>query len=366
MQALQGEDFMSIVQDDTPVAVQGASVSIRVDENFHHGRFHFGFGHFDDTRFTRSELQDLVDAGTDEPALFKLNTSITGPVMTADGTPATSHGVQIKLAVAGQRIIGFADTDADGSRDPGEHVIFRLVDQGIRGFDFDLTGEVDHPASTGTSGAEVLSLDLTHAFSATDSDGDPVTLATNSIVVELGEPNGDQHGPHDHWPHGWSRDHWPHEHGPDGPGQDGPGQVTDESQQHEEGQCQATPDFLSLLTGLAGEASRGIGDVLADTLTGDRRDAPSVSAPQSDVLANLADDAAFFFNDELGAPFVTHLVAAAAKAFDFLDELALNIPPLQAALTELEDKFEMIANALQEHLPKNESSSGLQIDNLLL
>src|SRR5689334_14910440 len=241
-QALQGEDFMSTVQDDKPVAVEGASVSIRVDEDFHHGWFHFGFGHFDDTRFTRSELQDLVDAGTDEPAVFKLNTPITGPVMTTDGMLATSHGVQIKFAADGQRIIGFADTDGDGSRDPGEHVIFRLVDAGSRGFDFDLTGEVDHPASTSGSGSEVPRLDLTHAFSATDSDGDPVTLATSSIVVELGEPNSDQHGPHEHWPHGWSHDHWPDEHGPDehgqdehgqdGSGQDGPEHGTDESGQH--------------------------------------------------------------------------------------------------------------------------------------
>ena len=36
---------MSTVQDDKPIAVEGASVSISVDEHFHHhGWFHFGFG----------------------------------------------------------------------------------------------------------------------------------------------------------------------------------------------------------------------------------------------------------------------------------------------------------------------------------
>src|SRR5215470_3890143 len=152
-----------------------------------HGRSHFGFDHFDDTRFSIAQLQDLVDVGVDGSALFTLDTSISGPVKLTDGTLATSHGVQIDFAAAGQRIIGFADTDGDGTRDPGEHVVFRLVDQGSRGFDFDLKGVVDHPASNGGSAAEVPGLDLTHAFSATDANGDPVTLAANSITVELGE-----------------------------------------------------------------------------------------------------------------------------------------------------------------------------------
>src|SRR5262245_26044787 len=183
-QARQGGGVMSTASDDKPVAVQGASVSIRVDEHFHHrGWFHFGFDLFDNTRFTTAQLQDLVDAGADGPALFTLDTSISGPVKTTDGTIATSHGVQIDFAASGHRIIGFADTDGDGSRDPGEHVVFRLVDEGSRGFDFDLKGEIDQPASNGGSAAAVLKLDLTDAFSATDSDGDPVTLAAKSITV---------------------------------------------------------------------------------------------------------------------------------------------------------------------------------------
>src|SRR5215475_6313739 len=160
-QALQAGGIMSATQDDKPVAVAGASVSIRVDEHFHrHGWFDFLFDHFDDTRFTRADLQDLVNAGADGPALFALDTSISGPVKTIDGTIATSHGVQIDFAASGHRIIGFADTDGDGSRDPGEHVVFRLADQGSRGFDFDLKGEIDQPASNGDSAAEVLKLDL--------------------------------------------------------------------------------------------------------------------------------------------------------------------------------------------------------------
>src|SRR5262245_2208405 len=203
---------MSATQDNQPITVEGASVSIRVDEHFHrHGWFHFGFDHFDDTRFSIAQLQDLVDVGADGPALFSLDTSISGPVKLTDGTLATSNGVQIDFAASasGHRVIGFADTDGDGSRDPGEHVVFRLVDEGSRGFDFDLKGEVDHPASDSGSGAAVPSLDLTPAFSATDSNGDPVTLAANSIVAELGETNSDDNEPHEHEPN----EHEPHEHG---------------------------------------------------------------------------------------------------------------------------------------------------------
>ena len=63
-----------------------------------------------------------------------------------------------------------------GSRDPGDRAVFRLVDKGGRGFDFDLRGEVDHPAGNNDGGAEILRLDLTDAFSVTDSDGDPSRL----------------------------------------------------------------------------------------------------------------------------------------------------------------------------------------------
>src|SRR5262245_20715754 len=234
---------MSATQDNQPITVEGASVSIRVDEHFHrHGWFHFGFDHFDDTRFSIAQLQDLVDVGADGPALFTLDTSISGPVKTTDGTIATSHGVQIDFATSGHRIIGFADTDGDGSRDPGEHVVFRLVNEGSRGFDFDLKGEADQPASNGGTSAEPLSLDLTDALSVTDSDGDPVTLTANSIVAEVRETTGHHSGPGEHEPD----EHGPHEHAWHKHGQDGPEQ--DEPEQHEAGANQSTSHFASLLT----------------------------------------------------------------------------------------------------------------------
>ena len=340
---------MTTAQDDKPVAVAGASVSIRVDEHFHrHGWFDFLFDHFDDTRFTRADLQDLVDAGADGPAVFTLDTAISGSVKLTDGTLATSHGVQIDFAAADHRIIGFADTDRDGSRDPGEHVVFRLVDEGSRGFDFDLKGEIDQPASPGGSGAEVPSLDLTHAFSATDSDGDPVTLAANSIMVELGETNNNEHGPHGHGSH----EHEPHE-------QDEPGQ-------HEEASAQSTPHLASLLTGLLGEA-------LADRLTGNRADDPSQGQTENndsshgqtahDVLADLIGHDAFVFNEAFGASAFTHLLD---KAGDILDGLAEHFPPLQAALTELESGSGLLANILHEFLPKDTPPVAQHQDNFVL
>jgi len=387
---------MNAAQDDEPIEVEDESVSVSVDEDFHHhhGRFHFGFDHFDDTRFSIAQLQDLVDVGADGPALFSLDTSISGPVKLTDGTLATSNGVQIDFAASasGHRVIGFADTDGDGSRDPGEHVVFRLVDEGSRGFDFDLKGEVDHPASDGSSGAAVPNLDLTPAFSATDSNGDPVTLAANSIVADLGEANSDDNEPHEHEPHEHGQgEHGPHEQGQgehepgqDTPGQDEPGQhepaqdeqdepaqhnqdehaqhdqdehaqhEQDEHAQHEEGSDQATPHLASLLTGLAGEAGHH---------RGDRADDRSHGGNENDALADLAADDAFVFNKEFTTP---HLLAAADKFFEFLEELAVNVPPLQTALTELEGRLETIANALQEHLPKHESSANLHQDNFVL
>ena len=357
---------MSAAQDDKPVAVQGASVSIRVDEHFHHrGWFHFGFDLFDNTRFTTAQLQDLVDAGADGPALFTLDTSISGPVKTTDGTIATSHGVQIDFAASGHRIIGFADTDGDGSRDPGEHVVFRLVDEGSRGFDFDLKGEIDQPASNGGSAAAALKLDLTDAFSATDSDGDPVTLAAKSITVEVGEPDRDGHEPH--------------EHGPNAPGPDGC--EPDEPGQHEEGQDQAPhegpnqvmPHLASLLSSLAGEAGHGIVNALVDRLTGDRADdsspgqTPNNDLPPGqtahDVLADLIGHDAFVFNEAFGASAFTHMLD---KAGDFLDQLAEHFPPLGAALTELENGSGTMANILHELLPKDAPPVAQHQDNFVL
>ena len=377
------------VPDDTPVAVQGASVSIRVDEDFGHwdwnwGWSHFHFGHFDDTRFTDAQLQDLVDAGTDGPAVFALDTSISGPVKTTDGALVTSHGVQVNFAAVSHRIIGFADTDGDGSRDPGERVVFRLADKGDRGFDFDLRGEVDHPAGNNDSGAEILRLDLTDAFSVTDSDGDPVTLAANSIVAELQETNrdddtgSDAHGPDVHWPHG----HWPDWHGRDA---DEPGQDEGGSDAHGR-DADGTPGQHGGAWDVQGpdanepgqdEGSDAHGpDANGTNEPGQHGGAWDAQGPDADepgqlragaandMLADLIGQDAFHFNADFEGP-VTHLLAAAGELFDRLDDLAVNVPALQAALTELEGRFEMIANALQEPSQRDAATTPHQ-DNFVL
>jgi len=171
---------------------------------------------------------------------------------------------------------------------------------------------------------------------------------------------GQESGPHEDGPHEHEADeneadeHDPHEDGPDEHGSNGPGQHWEgpDQVQHD----QVMPHLASLLTGLAGEAGHRIGDVLADRLTGDSADDSSHGHTASDVLADLIGNDAFVFNEVFGSPVFTDLLE---KAGDFLDELAANVPPLQAALTELESGSGIIANILHELLPKDASPHAL-------
>ena len=52
--------------------------------------------------------------------------------------------------------------------------VFRVTDNGNGTFTFDLKDQLDHTPAAGDNG--ILTLDLTGAFTATDYDGDPVTL----------------------------------------------------------------------------------------------------------------------------------------------------------------------------------------------
>jgi hypothetical protein len=132
------------------------------------------------------------------------------------------------------------------------------------------------------------------------------------------------------------------------------------------------PHFASLLTGLAGEAGRRIGDALTDHLTGDTANDSSHGQTEnqtenndsshqtlSDVLADLIGQDAFIFKDSA----FTHLLD---KAGDFLDELAHHFPPLQAALTELESGSAIIADILHELLPKDTPPVAQHQDNFVL
>ena len=68
----------------------------------------------------------------------------------------------------------------------GGRIVFTLTDVGGGDFTFDLDDQVDHlPLDVGGGDLEILTLDLTVAFSATASGGGGVTLANNSITVEV-------------------------------------------------------------------------------------------------------------------------------------------------------------------------------------
>src|SRR5262245_13352446 len=123
------------------------------------------------------------------------------------------------------------------------------------------------------------------------------------------------------------------------------------------------------------EGMSDIGNAPADRLTGDSWNvsqirstpfAPYHGGTENDVLTDLAGRDAFVFNEDFGAPVVAHLLTAAGELFDSFDQLAVNLPPLQAALTEFESRFDMFANALQERLSKDASPADLHQDNFVL
>ena len=257
--------------------------------------------------------------------------------------------------------------------------------------DSDGSREVDHPAGNNDSGAQIPRLDLTGAFSAADSAANPVTLAADSIVVGPGQREGwsDRQGQNA----GGSSVPGQHEGQSDSQGQDAggsnvPGQHEGQSDSQGQdaggssvpGQHEGQSDSQGPVVGGSSapgqhEGMSDIGNAPADRLTGDSWNvsqirstpfAPYHGGTENDVLTDLAGRDAFVFNEDFGAPVVTHLLTAAGELFDSFDQLAVNLPPLQAALTEFESRFDMIANALQERLSKDASPADLHQDNFVL
>jgi T1SS-143 domain-containing protein len=186
--------FSITVQDDVPLTAEGALASIQVDEDdlaFADGDLSNGNPDADtdedEATFTDAQLQALVDVGADEPAVFSLDTTISGTVTTADGTIVTSKGGTVLFGVDGSDVVGFVNVGGSGGFDFGvDREVFRLTDNGDGSFTFDLKDQVDHlPLNVAGGDEEILTIDLTGAFDATDFDADPVTLAADSIVVEV-------------------------------------------------------------------------------------------------------------------------------------------------------------------------------------
>ena len=181
------------VENDIPQASSGAVASIKVVEDalstasgdLSNG-IGDGDGENDEATFTSASLAALVTPGADEPIDFSLKaTGINGTnVQTTGNVNVTSQGIAVKyLVVDATHIIGFADTNGNGSQDGGEREVFRLTDNGDGTFTFDLKDQIDHAPAAGETG--ILTLDLTGVFTATDYDGDAVTLNANSIRVDI-------------------------------------------------------------------------------------------------------------------------------------------------------------------------------------
>jgi hypothetical protein len=171
-----------IVEDDGP-GLTGANVSKQVDEDELSSSsvapadtsdgITDGDSNTDEVSYTNADLQAIVTSGTDSPATFALNLSVSGAVKDIDGNAMTSKGQAITWSVAGGVISAVA----------GGRVVFTLTQTAGTGtpndptddvFTVDLRDQLDHPNASGDNGIETL--DLTPAFTARDADGDPVDL----------------------------------------------------------------------------------------------------------------------------------------------------------------------------------------------
>ena len=102
--------------------------------------------------------------------------------MTTGGAAVLSQGANVIWGTNAGALVGFVNLGGGAGFDLGiDREVFRVTDNGNGTFTFDLKDQIDHAAAAGDNG--ILTLDLTSAFSATDFDGDAVTLNADSITV---------------------------------------------------------------------------------------------------------------------------------------------------------------------------------------
>jgi T1SS-143 domain-containing protein len=179
------------VENDIPQAVSGGLATIHVDEDeltTASGDGSTGItdgdAQLDSATFSSASLANLVTSGADEKIDFDLNTSVSGNVTTTGGAAVLSQGANVIWGTEGGALVGFVNVGGGAGYDAGtDRLVFRLTDNGNGTFSFDLKDQIDHPAGAGDNA--VLTLNLTGAFTAKDSDGDAVTLNANSVTVEV-------------------------------------------------------------------------------------------------------------------------------------------------------------------------------------
>ncbi len=137
--------------------------------------------------FTQVALQSLVIPGADErdggTLEFALAGAPSGNVQTTAGINVLSNGSQVVYGTDGDDIVGYVEVSGAGFDAATDREVFRLSEQDDGSFAFDLNDQVDHSGNDDDS--EILTLNLTSAFTATDFDGDQVVFDANSIQVEV-------------------------------------------------------------------------------------------------------------------------------------------------------------------------------------
>ena len=126
------------VDDDTPIAIAGASASIRVDEDDLDGVLSndnstgntgdplFNDMTADEATFSNAMLQALVASGADTPITFALNSLVGGPVQTVGGAQVLSQGQPVVYGWDGSAVVGFVQVVGGAGYDVGDRIVFRL------------------------------------------------------------------------------------------------------------------------------------------------------------------------------------------------------------------------------------------------
>ncbi|MBR1126117.1 VWA domain-containing protein, partial [Bradyrhizobium lablabi] len=174
------------------VAEDTLSTSAPTPVDFTNGNPDVGSTLTDEALFTNAALQTLVLPGADEQAVFSLNTSASGVVLTSNGEVATSHGLNIRIGFDGTNVVGYTNGVGGNNLtyDAGvDRIVFQISAVGNGDFRFDLRDKIDHISDTtgldGLGDTGTLVLDLSKALVATDFDGDAVNLGLGSILVSI-------------------------------------------------------------------------------------------------------------------------------------------------------------------------------------
>ncbi|MBD9630912.1 retention module-containing protein [Pseudomonas sp. PDM19] len=156
-----------VFKDDGPALIAGGNVTGQVMEDALPGGNPDGAS---DTTTAKGSLTSLVNFGADGPGAF----SLTGDYSSLTSQHLTSGGVALVYSVVGNLLTAMA----------GAKTIFTLSVDTAGNYEFKLVGPLDHPLHNG-SDAEQLALNLGGLIKATDGDGDPVSLGSGSLVINV-------------------------------------------------------------------------------------------------------------------------------------------------------------------------------------